>query len=312
MIKFGATPVSSATILAALAANPAVWPDGTTNAPGAAFAAEPSTGFRRLGSGQTAYVVGGQDRLNFAANSVINQGSYGWSGSGVTSFDTAIFRDAAGTLAQRNGVNAQAFRIYNTFTDASNYERGGIFWQSNVFTIDSQQVAGTGTQRALHVQAGGTVIGLEGIYTPGNGPNAPVSVRRDGTSSQAQFGVYGNGLTSTTLLHTRLAPSINQASGTYTILDINPTETAIGAGPHYYIRGRRGAGADDFSVQRNGDLLCGAITIGGNVFTMTERTDPGTAGTNQGRLYLRDNGSGKTQLVVIFQSGSPIVLATEV
>jgi hypothetical protein len=220
--------------------------------------------------------------------------------------------EANHTLAMRNGVSAQALRLYNTYTDASNYERAHLAWSGNVFIIDSQQSAGTGLSRALHVQAGGTVIGLEGIYTPGNGPSAPVSVRRDGTSAQAQFGVYGNGLTSTTLLHTRLAPSINQASGTYTILDLNPTETAVGAGPHYYIRGRRGAGADDFSVQRNGDVLCGALTIGGNVFTMTERTDPGVAGTNQGRVYLRDNGSGKTQLVVIFQSGSPIVLATEV
>src|SRR5882672_10454126 len=36
--------------------------------------------------------------------------------------DTYLTRDAANTLAQRNGVNAQTFRIYNTFTDASNYE----------------------------------------------------------------------------------------------------------------------------------------------------------------------------------------------
>lgn len=339
MIEFGARPVSSATILAALTANPAVWPDGTTNAPGAAFAAEPSTGFRRLGSGQTVYCVGGADRLNFAANTIVNQGSYGWSSGTVSSFDTAIFRDAAGALAQRNGVNAQAFRLYNTFTDSSNYERAALKWSSNVFTLDSQEIAGTGVARPLRLQAASTVIGLEdnGAYTPANGPVASVSVRRDGTSAQAQFGVYGVGLTSTALLHTRLAPSINQASGSYTILDISPTETAIGAGPHYLIRGRINAGANVFSVDRTGaiatvtgftgglrfagstqfqDAADGIIGIAdsalnGAAIRMTERADPAAPVANNAYFYCRDNGSGKTQLVVRFPTGAIQVIATE-
>lgn len=287
MIEFGARPLTSAAILAGLSGQNVGANSFTANTAGY-FGWSSRTVLRAPSSGEVAI-------RDFAET-----------------ISASVVVEANNVLAMRNGVNAQTLRLYNTYTDASNYERAHLAWSGNVFIIDSQLIAGTGLSRALHLQAGGTVIALEGLYTPGNGPNAPVSVRRDGTSSQAQFGVYGNGLTSTTLLHTRLAPSINQASGTYTILDINPTETAVGAGPHYYIRGRRGAGSDDFSVQRNGDVLCGAITIGGNVFTMTERTDPGVAGTNQGRVYLRDNGSGKTQLVVIFQSGSPIVLATEV
>jgi hypothetical protein len=369
MIEFGARPVSSATILAALTANPAVWPDGTTNAPGAAFAAEPSTGFRRLGSGQTVYCVGGADRLNFAANTIVNQGSYGWSSGTVSSFDTALFRDAAGTLAQRNGVNAQAFRIYNTFTDSSNYERAALKWSSNVFALDSQEIAGTGVARTLRLQAASTVIGLEdnGAYTPANGPVASVSVRRDGTSAQAQFGVYGLNLTSTAVLHTRLAPSINQASGSYTILDISPTETAIGAGPHYLIRGRINAGANVFEVTNTGNLFASNFTSsasgymgasGQYVFRglgvgkvkltnfaetsgllldvstdslvrlrnradgadagvqpqyvlMEEIADPSAPTANRGILYTRDNGSGKTQLVVRFPTGAIQVIATE-
>jgi hypothetical protein len=49
-------------------------------------------------------------------------------------FDTILARDAANTLAQRNGTNAQTARIYGTYTDASNGRRlditsttGGIF-----------------------------------------------------------------------------------------------------------------------------------------------------------------------------------------
>jgi hypothetical protein len=48
--------------------------------------------------------------------------------------DTILARDAANTLAQRNGTAAQTFRLYGTFTDASNGRRlditsttGGVF-----------------------------------------------------------------------------------------------------------------------------------------------------------------------------------------
>ena len=69
--------------------------------------------------------------------------------------DAILARDAADTLAQRRGTNAQTFRIYNTFTDASNYERGKMEWASNVLRIGTEK-AGTGTARALELQTDGT------------------------------------------------------------------------------------------------------------------------------------------------------------
>jgi nitrous oxidase accessory protein NosD len=42
-----------------------------------------------------------------------------------------------------------------------------------------------------------------------------------------------------------------------------------------------------------------------------ERTDPAAPAANKGRLYFRDNGSGKTQLVVRFNTGAIQVIATE-
>jgi hypothetical protein len=64
--------------------------------------------------------------------------------------DIILTRDAANTLAQRNGTAAQAFRIYNTFTDASNYERGLVGWVGNAFNIRTQ-AAGSGTPRQLNL-----------------------------------------------------------------------------------------------------------------------------------------------------------------
>jgi hypothetical protein len=81
--------------------------------------------------------------------------SFGWSSSGTFDFSTGtvdlrLERDAAASLAQRNGTNAQTFRLYNTFTDASNYERLGINWGSNIVSI-APEAAGTGTVRVLHI-----------------------------------------------------------------------------------------------------------------------------------------------------------------
>lgn len=69
--------------------------------------------------------------------------------------DTFIYRDAANTLALRNAANAQAFRNYNTWTDASNGEWATFNWASNVFHIGATK-NGTGTARVMSLDFGGT------------------------------------------------------------------------------------------------------------------------------------------------------------
>ena len=44
---------------------------------------------------------------------------------------------------------------------------------------------------------------------------------------------------------------------------------------------------------------------------MTEITAPSAPGANKARLFLKDNGSGKTQLCVRFNTGVIQVLATQ-
>jgi hypothetical protein len=67
--------------------------------------------------------------------------------------DVILNRDAANTFGQRNGVAAQAFNLYNTYTDASNYERGYKRFVSNNFDIGTE-AAGTGTVRNVQIRAG--------------------------------------------------------------------------------------------------------------------------------------------------------------
>ena len=81
-------------------------------------------------------------------------GTLGWTSVANNPYgvgdDLVILRDAADTLAQRRGVNAQAFRVYNTFTDASNYERLLVRWLSNTASIFTES-AGSGSARKLQV-----------------------------------------------------------------------------------------------------------------------------------------------------------------
>jgi hypothetical protein len=92
-----------------------------------------------------------------------------------SSGDTVLIRDAANTLAQRSGTNAQINRLYNTYTDDSNYERLSTTWSSNVCYTKPEN-AGTGSAR-LYVPVTGatTVSGLPAAATAGAGARAFVT-----------------------------------------------------------------------------------------------------------------------------------------
>ena len=73
--------------------------------------------------------------------------------SGAGQYDVCLRQDGvANTLALRRTTNAQTFRLYNTYTDASNYERGFLRWSSNVFEV-GPEAEGTGTARPMRITA---------------------------------------------------------------------------------------------------------------------------------------------------------------
>lgn len=96
-------------------------------------------------------------------SSAIKWDSAGWPSSNTT--DLVILRDAANTLAQRNGTSSQTLRIYNTFTDASNYERATIGWNSNILQIGTE-AAGTGTRRSINLNYTTTIDGNSRTNVP--------------------------------------------------------------------------------------------------------------------------------------------------
>lgn len=121
-----------------------LFPDGTVSAPAVAFSGNTGTGLARSGNSISICTNG---FLSVAIDAtVIDHRSNSASFRLGASSDVILTREAANTLALRNGVNAQTFNVYNTFTDASNYERLALHFSSNVARLFVQQ-AGTGTAR---------------------------------------------------------------------------------------------------------------------------------------------------------------------
>lgn len=86
--------------------------------------------------------------------------------------DLVLSRDAADTLAQRRTTNAQTFRVYNTFTSATNFERLNIRWTSNEAILDTEAGSGGGTLRGLKIGSADTsLLGFYGV-TPVDQPAA--------------------------------------------------------------------------------------------------------------------------------------------
>jgi len=148
--------------------SPLLAPDGTASAPPYAFSGETTTGLYR-GTNLVALSLQGTARLGvISGDVVIHSGSQlAWSSSAFSgAIDTILLRDAANTPAWRNGTNAQTLRIYNTFTDASNYERVNFSWASNQFNL-LVGAAGTGQSRSIAVGTDTTSSGSLTFQTAG-------------------------------------------------------------------------------------------------------------------------------------------------
>jgi hypothetical protein len=134
-----------------------LFPTGNASTPSIAFASQLTTGiYLNAGPGVTLTANGVgqlsafQGNLRIAALTSLSWGAAG--GSDVSAPDVLLFRDAAATLALRNGANPQAFNIYNTYTDASNYERVNLSWDAGSGgQILQSQAAGTGSVRPFSV-----------------------------------------------------------------------------------------------------------------------------------------------------------------
>ncbi len=175
--------------------------DGSANAHGLGFIGRscgisaPATNTFRLGRDSSAEIYIGVS----AADPYINLRStfrVGWASLGADGGqDLSLFRDAADTLAQRRTTNAQTFRVYNTFTSATNFERAKIEWASNILRVGTEKGTAGGTARDMELQTDGTTritvkadgaILFSGI--PTSNPNAAGQLWNDGGTLKISAG----------------------------------------------------------------------------------------------------------------------------
>lgn len=133
--------------------------DGTALLPGLSYASQPSTGLWKPSSGTIRFSSSGTSFVELGSFGIDLDitGRIGWRNAALDSggTDLSLFRDAANTLAQRNGTNAQLFRVYTTYTDASNYKGVAVgTFGGNQGIIAAG--AGTGANPSLYLGANGT------------------------------------------------------------------------------------------------------------------------------------------------------------
>ena len=147
--------------------------DGVVTAPSMTFLNDTTTGFFLGGVSTIRISVGGSDRFQFDPNGLYlgSVTALKWADAttiiGAGSFDITLARDAAAVLAQRNGTNAQTFRVYQTYTDASNNELGAFGWSGSNFSILTQ-ANGTGTARSINIIPAGGPSGWQFAATTGH------------------------------------------------------------------------------------------------------------------------------------------------
>jgi hypothetical protein len=147
---------------------------------------------------------------------------------GNTTPNSAAFTtlNATGTTELVNGTSAAGpFRLYNTFTDASNYERGFMRWDSNNFDIGCE-ADGTGTLRNVRIKTNAT-SGVSGTgYIEFGGSATINTIKSVGGTANGALYIYSEGTlrmliggSSGTRFHQTIYPNANQA------IDIGLTNT---------------------------------------------------------------------------------------
>ncbi len=130
----------------------------------------------------SAYTVSITTSLIGLSNASALRWSSGTQGTG--SYDTSLYRDGVGVLSQRDSTTAQAFKVYGTYTDASNYVRGSLTSNGTSSVTLAAETAGTGADNIdLILTPAGT--GYVGIGTTSPSQKLTVGASGDGSVALA-------------------------------------------------------------------------------------------------------------------------------
>jgi hypothetical protein len=196
---------------------------------------------------------------------VFRDAAIGWSSSNTQIFqgsDVTLFRDAADTLAQRRGTNAQTFRVYNTFTSATNFERAKIAWSSNVLQIGTEKGADGGTARALELQTDGTTrltIATDGAATFSTSVSTPTVTASSTAANTSAIASTGYNLTGSSAVSMVDLAGEWDTTGAPTLIKANITDTASDAAS--LLMDLQVGGTSKAKIDKDGDVTTtGSVT----------------------------------------------------
>lgn len=155
--------------------------NGAATAPSITFASETSLGFFRAGAGIIGVGSEGDERLRFGATDLTLPSSraLAWSSSSVSSAaaDLILTRDAANTLALRNGTNAQEFRIGPT-GDGLSLSKGTVEALITTQGLDHLGLGINGVVRwRVDGSTGNFLSATDNTYDIGDGSFNPRTIR---------------------------------------------------------------------------------------------------------------------------------------
>lgn len=143
--------------------------DGTVVTSGAggvgdALTTNPLSQFAATTSAQLAGVISdetGSGSLVFATNAQLVTPTIGAASATSVTINSSVLIGgaAANSIEQRNGTNAQTTRVYETYTDASNYSRLSISAPVGGPITFASEAAGTGTARNFSFNRDTTFLG---------------------------------------------------------------------------------------------------------------------------------------------------------
>lgn len=221
--------------------------------------------------------------------------AYSWCQYGTDSTVwVSLYGEAAGALAQRNGTTQQIFRLYNRYTDSSNFERLTLTGVAGTSVNITAETLGTGGDN------------LDIVLTPAG-------------SGNVKFGTLSQIVVSTGSITGQNVIVYGTAVGKYA--------AGLRAGSTGELAFTSGADTDavDTALMRN---AAGIVEVNNGTagtwrdlklrnllnteyHQMTEMTAPSAPAANSVRIYAEDNGSGKTRLMALFATGAAQQIAIE-
>jgi hypothetical protein len=264
-----------------------------------------------IGSNQNAVFAGSISCTGLNANGnvgVLNNANFLYLGSGV---DVLLYRDAANTLALRNGAAGQTFNVYDSYADASNYRRASLSTGGGAGAILSLNGAGSGNNGSLYLRASVTA----GTIEFGTASTDRWRMDASGHFLAIADNTYDIGATSVnrprsiyTSSGVVFANSLAVNSSTFNAVLWNGGQFGWTSGATVST-----SSATDTGLKRSAAAIIGVTngSTGGGSLEMQEVTAPAAPATNGVRIYAEDNGGGKTRLMALFATGAAQQIAIE-